>query len=123
MSTTITRYSDNASITPATVLPWTESVDFGTILHDIPGRPSGMPDVTLRPARSVSGEMRLFFVTFEDAHAALELHRAASVFLVETDDMPWLPAAYVPVGTGRLEQDPAALAPWTFTLSWREVTL
>ena len=123
MTTILTRYSDNASTTPTLILPWSATVEFGTVVHDIPGRADGTPDVTLRPGRSRAGEMRLFYADAVDAHAALELHAAASVFLVSSDDVDWLPTVYVATGTGRLEQDARAVLRWTATIPWREVTL
>lgn len=103
MSTIITRTADAATTTPDLVMLHEDASEAASVVHPIIG--SEDVDVTLRPARRPTGTLRLLYLTHADATAARELHRAASTFTIDSPDMPWLPARYVPQGAiGRVQQ-------------------
>lgn len=117
MGTTITRSNDAASIVPELVLnEWESGDEPRTVIHEVLGRE--MPDVTLRPASSRGGTLRLLFADAAAAEAGRQFHRAAAVFTT-ISTLPWVPAAYVPAGPIRTTQQ--AGSRWLIEVPFREV--
>ena len=90
----------------------------GTIVHDIVGRPA--PDVTLRPAGTRYGRLRMTFTDEAAAWDAEQALRSAAVF-EWTSPLPTTSMTFVPqeditrrwVSTGR----------WIVDTGYREITL
>lgn len=119
MTAVITRSTDAATVTPFLVLgPFEDEADGQSIVHDILG--SSDSDVTLRPASTPTGSVELFFLTWDDAQAAREFHRAPAVFTLADPDAGFFPSSYIMTRVSRAQQD--ARARWVVTVEYREVT-
>ncbi|GEL95354.1 hypothetical protein [Cellulomonas composti] len=90
MTSTIT--SGSISTTPDQVLGYEATVDRPVQVHRIIGR--GDPDVTLSPAGLRTGTLHLFYLTAQDADAALTVLSQVGTFTLATDDLG------MPVGSG-----------------------
>lgn len=119
MSATITRSIDAVAITPDLVFAFEDASESASLLHPIIG--SSEADVTLRPARRPTGQLKLFFLTHDAATAAREFHRAAATYGITSDSMPWLPARYVPQGPIGRVQEEANRTRWTITVAYQEL--
>lgn len=111
--------SSGAGFTPDLVLGWDSSRQSRTVVHDVLGRPD--PDVTLRPASTRTGTLRLFFLDLATAVACEEAHAAATIWTLSTADV--LPATmrYVVDGQIRLTSDGPAHARWVLEAPFREI--
>ena len=123
MSTTFSRSIDALTVTVDIVgLDTFESNDAPhSIIHDIPGRADGTPDVTLRPALSSSGEISLLFLEYADAEAAREFFRAPATFATDATDQTWLPARFVPEFRISRVQRNENRQRWAFVVGFREL--
>jgi hypothetical protein len=119
MSTTISRTTDATTVVPDLVLnDWESDTEPQTIAHPILG--SSDVAVTLRPARLITGRMRMLFSTAATAETARAFHTAAAVFHT-TSDLSWVPASYVPLPTITLTQQPGNRR-WVLVVPFQEVS-
>lgn len=65
--------------------PWQDDTTFDTIFHEILGRESGVPDVTLRPARTPTGSFTALFASEALARACRAQHRSPGTLRLDTN--------------------------------------
>lgn len=116
---TITRAGSTTAIVPDLVMPFEGDDQAGTVVHPIAGR--AYPDVTLAEASAGTGTLRLFFLTYGDAEAARQFHRAAAAFTLTAPDMPWLPHYYVVIDRIGRAQQTENRKRWMITVPYQEV--
>ncbi len=98
----VTITSGDVIIRPDLVMLFSDQAQAGNLVHQIIDRAE--PEIDLRPASLATGTLKLFFLDAASCAAARNAHMQAATFTVDAPDQPWLPAAYVPNGTIRREQ-------------------
>ena len=119
MATVISRSTDAVTVVPDQVQIFEDDVTPGTVVHDAIGLT--YPEVTLRPAKSPTGVLKMFFLTHEAAHLARAFHMAAATFSIVSETMPWLPANFVPQGSIRRVQQEESSRRWVLAVGYREL--
>lgn len=118
---TISRSTDAATISPDLVMPYTDAAsESQNVIHTIIGSP--VPDVTLRPALTAAGTLRMFFLTDAAAQTAYRFHLPAAVFTLSAPSMPWLPTRYVTAGKIQPVQQEPARKRWVLEVGFQDVT-
>ena len=119
MATVISRSIDATTVVPDQVHIFEDDVTPGTVVHDVIGLT--YPEVTLRPAKSPTGVLKLFFLTHEAAQLARVFHMTAATFSIVSETMPWLPSRYVPQRSIRRVQQVENPRRWVLEVGYREL--
>lgn len=110
--------SGNTVIVPDLIMLFTDEVDAGNIVHPVIS--GSTPDVTLRPSSVSTGTLRMFFMNEADCAVARDAHMQPAVFSITSEDMPWLPSAYIPNGKiRRIQQENPKR--WMLEVDYQEV--
>lgn len=115
MSTTILHAG--GVITPRLVDGWTGTRDAGSIVHDILGR--AVPDVTLRPAGTRSGTLRLIFIDETAAADAEAVLSSAAVFTLASDERATIGGDFVVQDRVERELDDGTRNVWIVSAGYR----
>ena len=93
----------------------------GTVVHPIAG--SSSPDVTLRPAGTRTGTLRLVFEDEAESAAAEAALCAPEIFTLTSTDRPTLPMSFVIPESGRIERelDDGTRDAWVLRIDFQEV--
>lgn len=118
MTTTISRSTDDDTISPWFVQSIESGDDPQTVEHPILGRSD--LDFTLRPALLPAGTLRLMFEDQAAAEAARVFHRPAAVFSIVSDEAT-VPASYVTRGRVQPSQYQSSSDRWVLEVGFREV--
>lgn len=109
------------TLTPDLVLGWESTREARTRVHAILSRED--PDVTLRPAATRSGLLRLFFTEWADAYAADQAHGGATVWTLDaTTEQAGLTLTYVVSGPTSLRDEGTDRRRWLVEVAYQEVT-
>jgi hypothetical protein len=120
MSTIISRSIDAATIAPAFIKrPFVVGDEAQSLVHNVIGR--SVPDLTLRPGLLGAGSLEMYFYSAAEAENARVFHRAASTFLVTSDDAAFLPGEYVPQGRVNQAQQSDDLRHWILTVPFQDI--
>lgn len=120
MSNVITRTSDSATTTPVLVVGYRTERQSRNVVHNLIG---GDIAVTLVDPRPRSGELVLLYDNETDAWAGYNLHGAAAVFTLASDEVASVDMAYVIDGTVAIALDDQSQAVWLVTVGYQEVSL
>lgn len=82
-----------STVTPLLVDGYEATRDARTVVHEVAGKT--FPDVTLRPAGSRRGRLRMLFATEADATAAYAALSAPRVFMLTEADLPGIEMRFV----------------------------
>jgi hypothetical protein len=107
------------TIEPELVLGYETTQEAGNVVHEIIGR--GDPDVTLRPARSRSGTLALFFLTEADAETARNSLATGDVWDLAAE-LTTIAMSFVVSGDIMVRLDPETRLRWLVNVGYREVT-
>lgn len=108
-------------IAPDLVLGWAPDREVRTVVHNILDRAD--PDVTLRPAATASGDLRLFFLDYADAQDAQDRLASGAVWTLHLDDLtPTVEVTFVVTGRVGLAAEEPDFRRWVVTASFREVS-
>jgi hypothetical protein len=117
LTTTLSNGTD--TIAPDLVDGYESSRTARTLTHDVIGRAD--PDITLRPADTRKGQLRLVFGDEAAAAAAEISHAGTSVWTLTTSDLTTIGMRYV-VAEGDVTRIlDATRACWIVTVPFREV--
>lgn len=116
MTTTLTR-GDHV-VTPDLVLNYESSAESSNKFHLIIG---GTLDVSLGNDLPRSGRLELFFLTFDDAEQARQLHSAPGVWTLADTDWPGLGMSYVRRGAMEHILEDETRNRWLLTIGYQEV--
>ncbi len=122
MATVLT--SGGVVLTPSMALEVTERNESQTKVHPIIGRPD--PDVTLRPASTRTGTLKLgyFDASAEaDSAAARVALTGAAVWTIVSDDRPTLQFSFIVDGSVSRTLDEETRDAWVVEVDYREVTV
>lgn len=117
MSTTILHAG--GVITPVLVDGYTATREAGSIVHDILGRTT--PDVTLRPALTRSGTLRMLFTDEAAATDAEAVLSGAEVFTLASDERATVGMLFTVADRVQLELDDATRNVWIVSAGFREL--
>jgi len=108
------------SISPALVLGYQARRESRNIVHDIIG--GGIALTLIRP-RPRSGTLELFFLTEDDAFAALTKHALETTFTLSDADRPSVGMTYALSGGIDIRLDQATRVRWVVAVDYQEVEL
>jgi hypothetical protein len=113
--------SDFATVTPHLVLGYSARQRVRSIKHFVVGRPD--PDVTLRPAATRQGTLRLLFLAASDADAAREAFALPGVWTLADSDVSEIEMSFVvdPESELQIVLDPSTRLRWTLDVTFCEV--
>lgn len=109
---------DDTDITPDLLEEASVSSQSNTRLHELVG---GGRQYTLRPAAPRMGRLRLLFADRSTAWDCYELHRGASVAVLDDDENPERSMSYVVSGVVEPELDDTTREHWHVSIDYAEV--
>jgi hypothetical protein len=107
------------TITPRLVLGYAARQQSRNVVHEVIGRRD--PDVTLRPAGTRTGTLRLLFLTEAAAASAFDDLGSADVWTLLDADVSTIGMAFVVDGQMEVSLDDRTITRWTVSVEYREV--